>query len=562
MTDALHVLVARQAAVPSVRVETRTVSRPAVPHDGCRRGPDGRQLWVIGLPVSTGAAVDSLLQQAVTAEWPEARRALTALDGAFAAFLWDERAGRLLVVNDFAGFQPVYMRRGPGTVAFAPRIDTLAAGTPDPAGWGAFIGYGSYIGPHTSAEGVARLPPAQVIEYDARTDRLTADSYWQWPAPDPSLTLDAVDTGELLALLEADLRRYDGYGVRGTLLLSGGFESRLTAALLARSASPPTAMTLPNPYEHLELEARFATRVARLLGLRHDIRRTDPDFFSTPAYLEYVAAHEIAAPSVNLFIAQVSQELQAAGVRASWDGVPFGALLKVKTPGRFDDFLKKVLQPADGARWCAARQVFAPGFVDAMRDGLHEAIRGERRLCHDTPDAPQQFNHRNRIRHRIAPNTLKVYSMFSLQFLFGLTREFYDRVVPIPTAVRDGDAIYYRMFARHLPELARLPWCSSGRLLPGTRRDLAYRALSARSALLTRPGVSRALGRLGAVPARTLPACVQDAVRQAPLDDAYLHADGVRALQRHGPTGALVDSEARELVFYWTRWRAMMPGSG
>ncbi len=452
------------------------------------------------------------------------------------------------------------MRRTAGSIAFAPRIDALArTPSPDAAGWGGFVGFGHFVGERTSVEGVTRVPPATIIEYEPVNDRLSAARSWQWPSVSPALTLEEVDTGELLALLDANIRAYEAYhdGV-STLLLSGGFESRLKAALLTRAGQSPSALTLLNRYEHFGVEGRFAARVARELGLRHVIRDPGLDFFSTAKYHEYVRLHEVASTSVNLFIAQVAAELQAAGAHASWDGFPFGSIVKEKSGESFDAFLRHTMKPLDGPEWRAAEQVFARAFADDMRGGLEQAIRQEIAACHPAPHGTQQFFHRNRVRHRIAPNTLKVYSTFLQPFLPGLTKAFYERVVAIPPDVRKGEALYFRIFERHFPSLARLPWCSGGRLLPGTHLRAGYRALGARNAVIGHARVGRLLRRAGLAPSPPQCRWVDQAVRDALLDDPYVNADGIRALQRTRPTGTRADTVARELVFYWSMWREVM----
>lgn len=561
MTAAIGTIAAHSSGSIAPTVKTVDLARPSVPVELMRSGPHGRRLWIEGLPVSIGAPLEHLIERALAADFDAARHALTSLEGAFAALLWDPTERRLLAVTDIAGLQPLYMRRTAGGVMFATRIGALAGDPrPDPAGWGAFVGCGCFIGDRTSVQDVVRLPPAAVVEYDAVADRVSSAEYWRWPEMAPDTTLDRVDTGELLSILDASIRAYDVYGHPATLLLSGGFESRLVAALLTRAGRPPDAFTLRNPYEHLEIDGRFAARVARHLGLRHVVREPDPQFFSTSNYLEYVRLHEVASTSVNLFIAQIASELQRAGIETSWDGFAFGSILKDKSAETFDEFLQKFTKPIDGPAWQAARQVFQPDFVRSMQEGLRDSIRREIDACHPGRHGTQQFFQRNRIRHRIAPNTLKVYSTFSLVYLPGIHRAYYERVVSVPAAAKRGESLYRRIFERHFPSLARLPWSSGGHLTPGTHHSLEYRMLAARSAVVQHPRIGNALRRFGVAPARPLPAVVNDAVSGAPLDDPCLNADGIRALQRTPPTGANADTVARELVFYWSMWREIMTG--
>jgi len=559
MTSALARLSAQSSTQTTPIVKTVDLPRPQVPVELVRVGPQGRRLWVDGFPVTLDRPLGAVLDASLNGDLSAARRALTSLEGAFAAFLWDPAERRLLVVNDIAGLHPLYMRRTPGGVMFAPRIDALADGAqPDPTGWGAFVGFGCFIGERTSVAGVTRVPPATVLEYDAVSDRLSAPDYWKWPAAIPDLTLDRVDTGELLVGNNEHVRAYDVYDRTPTLLLSGGFESRLVAALLTRSGRSPVALTLRNPYEHLEIDGRFAARVARQLRLRHVVRDPDPHFFSTGKYVEYVRLHEVASTSVNLFIAQIASERQAAGVESNWDGFAFGSILKEKSAPTFEAFFHKIAKPLDGPAWRAAKTVFNATFVEAMLEGMRDAVKREVDACYPAPHGAQQFFQRNRIRHRIAPNTLKVYATFLLPYVPGLHRAYYERVVSIPASTRKGEAVYRKIFERHFPALARLPWSSGGHLSPGTHVDLGYRILAARSAVVEHRRMGNILRKAGLAPVRPLPRCVTDAVDTTALDDPCLNADGIRALQHTAPAGDNTDTFARELVFYWSIWRDMM----
>jgi hypothetical protein len=449
------------------------------------------------------------------------------------------------------------MHRATGTTTFASTIGELAdPSQPDPAGWGAFVGFGHFIGDRTSAAGVTRLPPATILEYQPDTDRLSTRTYWKWPDVDSGKT--EPDTGELLELLAASVDAYEEYGAEGTLLLSGGYESRLLAALLARAGRRPSALTLRNPYEHLEIDGRFAARVARELGIHHDVRDPDPDFFSTDKFLEYVRLNEVGVTSVNLFIAQVCAELKAAAVQASWDGVCYGIVIKDKSAASFDAFVRKALKPLDSPAWQAARQVFAAPFIDAMWSEMQRTLASEIASCHEGPAGVAEFFVKNRARNRTTPNALKVYANFLLPFMPGLTQAFYERAIAIPPAVKAHDGLYRRILERHFPRLARLPYCTGGELLPGTQTSLEYRLLAARSAIVEHPRMGNVLRRLGLTPARPESAVVARAVREVNLDEPTLNPDGIRALQRTSSRGTNQDTFARELIFYWSEWRKIM----
>ena len=551
---------ARNTPATAANVRVRRVRTTAV--ETARVGADGRQVWIAGLPVSPGRRLDHVLDRALHGDLANTIDTLTSLDGAFAAFVWEPASRKLVVVTDFMGLQPLYMRRTQGELAFAGTIRDLADGrSPDPAGWGAFVGLGHFIGERTSTADVTRVEAATILQYEPDTDRISTRQYWSWPDVDASVTAATLDTGELLDLLSASIDAYFEYGTDGTLLLSGGYESRLLAALLVGAGRKPAALTLSNPYEHLEIDGRFAARVARELDLPHDVQHPDPNFFSTEKYLEYVRLSDVGTTSVNLFIAQVCAELQAAGVEASWDGVCYGTVIKDKSAPSFEAFLNRALKPADSPAWQAARRLFKPEFVDAMWAELQRTLADEIARCHPGPAGVAQFFCRNRARNRTTPNALKVYANFLLPFMPGLTKAFYERGVRIPPVVKADDALYRLILERHFPALARLPYCSGGELLPGSTRTLEYRLLAARSAIVEHPRVGNFLRRLGMTPARPASGAVASAVRTADLDDPVLNADRVRELQQTPPSGTNEDTFARELLFYWSMWRQLVAGA-
>jgi hypothetical protein len=259
----------------------------------------------------------------------------------------------------------------------------------------------------------------------------------------------------------------------------------------------------------------------------------------------------------------VCAELQKAGAQATWDGVGYGIVIKDKSSSSFDAFFKKALKPLESPTWQAARRVFAPEFVEAMWSQVHQTMAEEVARCHEGPAGIAEYFVRNRARNRTTPNAVKVYTNFVLPFMPGLTKAFYECVVPIPPRFKAGDALYRRILDRHFPALARVPFCSGGQPLPGTQPDFEYRFLALRGKLIEHPRVGHLLRRFGVMPARPESAKVRSAVDNANVSDDVLNANGVRELQRTAATGRNDDTLARELVFYWSMWREVMKaGSG
>jgi hypothetical protein len=184
----------------------------------------------------------------------------------------------------------------------------------------------------------------------------------------------------------------------------------------------------------------------------------------------------------------------------------------------------------------------------------HEIAR-----CHQGPAGVAEFFVGHRARNRTTPNALKVYANLLLPFMPGLTKAFYERAVSIPPVVKAHDGLYRRILERHFPRLARLPYCSGGELLPGSRPTVGYRLLAARSAVVEHSRIGNALRRIGLTPARAESAVVAQALRGVDLDDPMLNPDGIRILQRINRRAATNEETfARELIFYWMMWRKVM----
>ncbi len=164
------------------------------------------------------------------------------LDGMFAFGLWDERSRRLLLARDRAGKKPLFVHRRPGELAFASEIGALqslphfddrlrADGIP------LFLLYGYVPAPATLYRSVRKLPPAHwlLVEADGAE---RSERYWQldWtPRPqEPAVARDTVRT-----LLARAVEKRLVADVPLGAWLSGGVDSSLVVALMARASSAP-----------------------------------------------------------------------------------------------------------------------------------------------------------------------------------------------------------------------------------------------------------------------------------------------------------------------------------
>jgi asparagine synthase (glutamine-hydrolysing) len=164
-----------------------------------------------------------------------------ALEGMYSFAIWDETRGRLLIVRDRFGEKPLFYAASGGDLHFASELSALvAAGKLSrelvPSAVDAFFVFGYVPGPETIFEDGRQLPPGHLLAWDHGSREHEVRSYWAPPrlggAPEPPGELAA----EAERLLEASMRSRLVADVPVGVLLSGGVDSTLVAAMGARVA--------------------------------------------------------------------------------------------------------------------------------------------------------------------------------------------------------------------------------------------------------------------------------------------------------------------------------------
>lgn len=420
----------------------------------------GNLCLFIGLPIN-GPDVVAL------DDADSAMRLLPTCDGAFAGVFWDAQRDVLVVVTDCLGMQPLYMRHAQGELTLVSDTKALEA-EPDLAAWGAFVSIGHPIGSRSLADGLQRVPPASVLTYDCARRQLSIRRYWHWPEPS-----DAWRGYDFLQALGRDMRAYAALGGAGTLLLSGGFDSRLLLFLLKRAHIPADAMIVAHQEEHDDADGRLAQAVAKLAGM--EFRRVTPpaDFFSSPAYVEYLRASDVGYPSLDLFIAKVASQIDSGAV---WDGLAPGfVFMPLHQPeGGFDAYLQREIRGPDSAIWRAARILFKPDVVEAMSAGFSQDLQDEiARLPHDMHGLAR-FVIENRSRNRASMNPLKVYANRTNAFTPGLSKDFMAHAATIPFEQKQHGRFYRALFAQLDKRALAVPFLSGGELLKASRLSAGY----------------------------------------------------------------------------------------
>ena len=164
------------------------------------------------------------------------------LRGKFAVAVWDSKERRAVVARDRLGVKPLYYAVAGDLLVFGSELKAvLASGLVAPEldleAIDAYLTLGFFPGPSTPLSAVRKLGPGERLIVD---DGFRIESYWKFPhaSPDNSLTGDSARAALLEQLEQAVQLRLMSDVPLGAML-SGGVDSSLLVALMARNMSEP-----------------------------------------------------------------------------------------------------------------------------------------------------------------------------------------------------------------------------------------------------------------------------------------------------------------------------------
>ena len=160
------------------------------------------------------------------------------LRGMFAVALWDARRRRLVLARDRFGIKPLVYRHVGGELSFASDLRALPRGDVDPDALESFLALNSIPAPLTIFRDARKLLPGHLLVWDGGALRLErfarpAPSVATRPEPEEELAQ------ELRARLRDSVRAHLVSDVPVGVLLSGGVDSSLLAALAAEAVGEP-----------------------------------------------------------------------------------------------------------------------------------------------------------------------------------------------------------------------------------------------------------------------------------------------------------------------------------
>jgi len=211
------------------------------------------------------------------------------LRGMFAIALWDSKNKSLVLARDRLGKKPLYYALRGGRLYFASEIKSMFAVAPeladvDPEGVLQFFYFGYIPDPQSAFREIRKLPPGFLAEY--KGGEIHVRQYWDVPA------YGVNDPGSDEACLE-EMERRLAEAVRIRLisdvplgaLLSGGVDSSIVVALMARESAAPVK-TFSIGFRKADFnEADYARLVAKRFATDHHELVVDPDINDTLNHL-------------------------------------------------------------------------------------------------------------------------------------------------------------------------------------------------------------------------------------------------------------------------------------
>jgi asparagine synthase (glutamine-hydrolysing) len=225
--------------------------------------------------------------------------------GMFAFGIWDAPKRRLLLVRDRLGVKPLYWARAGDSLLFASEIKSILASGIIPASanrhaLSEVLATRYTSGDETLFEGIQKLLPGHRLIFE--NNQVRTEQYWDLPLDGPDPELERQDDETLIArfrdLLRESVRLRLMADVPLGAFLSGGIDSTVVAALMAREMDRPVQTFSVAFADHGFNELSYAREAAEAIGAdSHEIVINDGDFFAALPKMVWHEDEPIAHPS-------------------------------------------------------------------------------------------------------------------------------------------------------------------------------------------------------------------------------------------------------------------------
>lgn len=469
-----------------------------------------------------------------------------AVEGSFAAAIWDGVAGRLVLVNDRFGTRPLYYASLEGKLLFASTLRALLADPDCPRdtsweGLAQFFTFGHYLGDATSFDAIRVLPAAGRLVFDSRRGAASLDRYW---TRDPEATRASMARGDWLprideAFFRAVERRMEGDGIG--MSLSGGLDARSMLGVIdhGRTQIKTVCLGMAGSLDH-----RSAAQLARLAGCEHHNHILDQSFLGNfRSHLEEMIrltdgqylSQCIVMPTLPLYQKLGIQILlrghagELMHMEKAYNYSLDAAALQLRTNEDVEEWLWRRLQAymLDGVE----KPIFQGTFPSEMGRLARESLRADIRDC--TPAEPPvqriwQLFVSQRLRRETTLSLAKFRSIVEPRVPF-LDNELVELLLAAPPELKQAEEIQTYILRKRRPEFLNALNANTGARMGAG--PLARKFATLRMKVFAKLGLPgyQPYERLGLWLRRELAPMVREILLgEQCLDRGIFDADGVR----------------------------------
>lgn len=306
------------------------------------------------------------------------------LNGMFAFGVWDERQQSLLLARDRAGIKPLYYAARDGRLAFASELKALlplpwVSREIDPEALDLYLSLLYVPAPWSIFRDIQKLPAGHRLLW--RDGEVRVEPYSAFSVQRSAFS-EAEAAEALLAHLDRSVRTQLQGDVPAGALLSGGIDSSLIVALMARHAGRvPTFSVGFSGAGHYD-ERPYARRVAQLFGTEHVeeemdariadllpalVRTFDEPFGDSSAVPTYLIART-AGRRVKVVLSGTGSDELFGGYRRHAAGPAIRALRRLPAPALRAAAALLSFLPASRTSAFGERVLLARRLMEAARE--------------------------------------------------------------------------------------------------------------------------------------------------------------------------------------------------
>jgi asparagine synthase (glutamine-hydrolysing) len=200
--------------------------------------------------------------------------------GMFAAALWTESSGRLVLARDRMGIKPLYYCERGGDLYFGSELKAILEHPEVPRlldleALDTYLSVNYSPGPRTLIQGIVKVPPGHLLEW--RRGRARVEAWWKCPAGPPRRRSLEDAKEELDGLLNDSVREHMVSDVPLGVWASGGLDSS-TILHYAAAHCPGRLKTFSVSFAGRSFdESKYFREVARVYGTDHHEFDLNPD---------------------------------------------------------------------------------------------------------------------------------------------------------------------------------------------------------------------------------------------------------------------------------------------